>query len=316
VFSSVEQRPGRWGIGVVVVVAVLVGVLLQHSGSVPKNFAVATGFGGYNLSGPVTEISAEIRVPTTSSLDGDASSWVGLQQGYKVPFIQVGVTEQGGNFDQVFWSSSAAGFHPQFIEVVQPGQLIMCAITRDSGGTWSWSVSGVGLKSLSEPFPQFQGASFHEAEWLQEDPAIANSVVDTPYPLFSQQVDFSHLRWNNEVPTLTLADGRTMFPNGGPVEVPSPIVDSSFSFHSPTGRAAVYMALARRFDDGYAPIDFDLKYWADQTQFRRQHDIAAYISLTTSFDTSMTALKWSASTRHSLQQLVALEDRMKGVMRT
>jgi hypothetical protein len=109
-----------------------------------------------------------------------------LQQGDKVPFIRVGVTEQGGKFDQVFWSSSVAGFHPRFIEVVQPGQLIMCAITRGSGGTWSWSVSGAGVKTLSEPFPQFEGASFYEAEWLQEDPTVGNSVVDKPYPLFSQ----------------------------------------------------------------------------------------------------------------------------------
>ena len=118
------------------------------------------------------------------------------------------------------------------------------------------------------------------------------------------------------MPTLTLADGRTMFPNGGPVEVPGPILDSSFSFHSPTGRGAVYTALARRFDDGFALIGFDLRYWSVPTLMRRQHDIAAYISLTTSFDTTMTTLKWSSSTGHALEQLGALEHRMTSDMRT
>jgi hypothetical protein len=91
-----EQRRRRWRVGFIalVVVALTFVLGLAKGNSPPKNFSVNSGFGGYNLQGSVTEISAEIRVGTVSSVSGDASSWVGLQQGHNIPFIQVGVARR------------------------------------------------------------------------------------------------------------------------------------------------------------------------------------------------------------------------------
>ena len=70
------------------------------------------------------------------------------------------------------------------------------------------------------------------------------------------------------------------------------------------------MTLARQFDHSSYPIACDLKYWSDRSSTRRTHDVETYLAITKSFDTSMLSATWSASTRHDLVALVALESRM------
>ena len=249
---------------VVLLVAVVQSVPLPagafaQSSTSPTVVAPETGFGGYTRSGDVTQISAQWRVPTIApdSPPGHAATWIGAQSaGGGYPFIQVGITEDafgtGPPIYEGFWSDTTADFHPEPFGVVAAGDLVAASMVRTAQG---WTVTlddqttGTPVSTL---VPYGVGASFTEAEWIEEDPSPSDvTAQDLPYPQMTP-VTFQDLRVDGTPPQLTLGDGMTLTTSNGIVLVPSPVEDDSFTFAPPTGPAAQYLADAASLDTALA----------------------------------------------------------------
>jgi len=95
------------------------------------------------LGRPVTEISAEWRIPTVvTSRPGEAATWIGAEGIGGLPFIQLGSTEfVVGNHKaayRLFWSDPAQAYNAVDIATLKrPGDLIMFEMIKSTDG---WNV--------------------------------------------------------------------------------------------------------------------------------------------------------------------------------
>jgi hypothetical protein len=263
-------------------------------GTAPVYIAPLTGFAGYHWLGDVQQISAQWRVPaiTASSPVGHASTWIGAQgNGQNSPFIQVGVTEDkfgpGDSVYELFWSDTAASFHPQPLGPVGPGDLLSVSMTRQSGG-WSLAVDD---RTDNTPVTKLVGygvgASFMAAEWIQEDPTDSSeAAVDLPYPQTST-VSFQRVVVNGEPPTLDRDDGQVLIAADGTILVPGPVRQDAFVLGPPTGAAARYLHAAAGLDAAVSAYNVEISSWDSIPMATRLLDVQ---HLSAAFQTNATAL--------------------------
>lgn len=241
------------------------------------SFHPPTGFGGYNWFGTVRQISASWRVPTIepTSADGHASTWIGAQNDdAQPPFIQLGTTEDKFSSSlttyNAFWSDPRKGFHPQLIERVRADDLVSAAMVRQSSG-WVLTFDDVSTRKDKRLTIHYGvGASFDQAEWLQEDPTADTdtAAVDLPYPTMSS-VEFEDLRVDTQAPSLYLSNGATLLANGGAFLVPSAVRHDAFSLRPPSGAAESYLVAASRLDAAVSAFQVDTLHWAGLSKSKR-----------------------------------------------
>jgi hypothetical protein len=241
------------------------------------SFHPPTGFGGYNWFGNVTQVSARWRVPSIASTSaaGHASTWIGAQDDdAQPPFIQLGTTEDKFSptqtFYNAFWSDPHVGFHPQPIERIRGNDLVSAAMVRQPSG---WELTFDDLSSGQDKRLTVHygvGASFNQAEWLQEDPTADTNTaaVDLPYPAMAT-VTFHDLRVDTQVPSLYLINGATLLANGGVFLVPSAVQHDAFSLRPPRGAADSYLVAASKLDAVIAAFQVDTLHWTSLSHAKR-----------------------------------------------
>jgi len=203
-----------------------------------------TGFGGYQWSGGVYQVSSNWRVPTIApdSTPGAAATWIGAQDIASSRFIQVGVFEQcvaASTFVyRAFWSDANVKFIPQWIGDVQASDLVSASLVR-SGRGWTVRLSDPAAKlAFSTAVAYRAGASFSTGEWIQEDPSPSTAASkDVPYPVMSD-VTFQRLEVDGQAPRLSVFNALKLTPTGGGVRVPTSVRNDSFTFSAPTGDGA------------------------------------------------------------------------------
>lgn len=231
--------------------------------NLPAAVAPPTGFGGYAWTGGVaTEIGAQWRVPAVHSAQQEqlSSTWIGVQNRQQ-QFIQLGTYSNAvpdfasGSVRNtpdygVFWSDTTVGFHPVTVaHLDHAGDLIACDLHETSAGvvltvhdlTAGWT------KSLTEGYAP--GASYNDAEWVQEDPADALTPgVDTQYAPTST-VSFAHLSVDGRVPHLSYDTGAsTLTTSDGVYLVPTHVHDNGFSLENARGAQRQYLRDAESDD--------------------------------------------------------------------
>jgi hypothetical protein len=195
-----------------------------------------TGFGGYQWSGSVNQISATWRVPTIvpGSPSGAAATWIGAQASTSDRFIQVGVFEQCSGPSSVsyraFWSDTTLKFIPQWIGYVAATDSMTASLVRTGRG-WTVRLADTAAKlTYTTQIDYGVGSSFTTGEWIQEDPSpSAGAVKDVPYPDMNN-VTFQHLQVNGQAPRPSLFSGLTLSPAGGAVRTPTSVRNDSFTF--------------------------------------------------------------------------------------
>jgi hypothetical protein len=215
--------------------------------------APITGFGGYHVLGPVTELSAEWSVPqiTGGPSVAHAATWIGVQDPHG-GFFQIGTTEDewfGAPIYSGFWSDPDVGFHAQFMLSVTPGDEISVRLTEGTNG-WSGTVEdATSDKTASVPaFVHYgAGSAMQFSEWVQEDPGLADGAGDEPYPE-TTQVTFTDLQVNDEAPAMTLNDATALDSPNGVVLVPSAVQSDSFSMEQGTATQGQYLRDTSGFD--------------------------------------------------------------------
>lgn len=241
---------------------------------VPTVVVPETGFGGYHERVEVREISARWRVPTIAptSSPGFAATWVGAQSdrgGF--PFIQLGVNEEALSAGaghgvalsyQGFWSDTTVGFHPVRILALDPGDLVSASMAQDTAGWRLVLDDRTTGKSAARQVNYGPGASYQEAEWVQEDPTDGRVVAqDLPYPTMGD-VRFSDLTVDGAQPELDLADGQTLTTSGATtILVPSAVTHDGFTLRPPTGAATDYLEAAASLDAAISRFSAELADW-------------------------------------------------------
>jgi hypothetical protein len=276
-----------------------------------------TGFGGYRwMNGPVTQISAQWRVPRIlpTSSQGSASTWIGAQNQDGPPFIQLGTVEN--KFDlfvptySAFWSDPDVGFHPQNFGAVGAGDLVSAELIRMSSG-WRLTFRDITRSTTKSRVVKYGlTGSYDQGEWLQEDPSPSDlSKIDLPYPKTSL-VEFEDLRVDGDVPKLDLADGQVMLANGGAFLVPSRVTDGTFFFGAPSGPQKSYLEAARNVDIAISAFAVDSLRWKTLSTSERE-SIAPTIGQ--AFGKFSTAISTLSLSKTSETDAVGLEQQNRRV---
>jgi hypothetical protein len=271
--------------------------------------APLTGFGGYNLQTTVRQIGARWLVPTISatSTAGVAATWVGAQNLVDSHFIQLGILEicskTGAISYQAFWSDTAENFVPQTLGTVRSNDEVTASMARNKQG---WELDFRDKTSGFSVIKQVvyaAGATFSQAEWLQEDPSPSDIAArDVPYPEMSN-VKFERLRVNGAAPSLKLSDGATLITSNGVLRVPTRVRDDSFTFVQPVGPAAQYLSDAKVLDAEVSSFDADRARWKSISKRSKRDDVHELEGLYLFFATEMTAQGWPESTRKDVLEL-------------
>jgi hypothetical protein len=271
-----------------------------------------TGFAGYHWLGDVHQISAQWRVPAIAAASsvGHGSTWIGAQgEGQNSPFIQVGVTEDkfgpGDAVYELFWSDTAASFHPQPLGPVSPGDLLAVSMTRQDQG---WTVA-VDDQTDNTPVTKLigygTGDSFTTGEWIQEDPtASSEASVDLPYPQTSP-VSFQKVIVNGEPPFLDLTDGQILIAADGIILVPGPFSHDAFALAPPTGEDALYLHDAARLDAALSAYNVEIATWPSLSSATRSLDVR---HLSAAYQTNASELKaqtWPVAARPDVSLLAS-----------
>ncbi|MHB1509129.1 MAG: G1 family glutamic endopeptidase [Acidimicrobiales bacterium] len=216
--------------GVALVSLILVGVGAVKSATPTNRQAHLGSFAGYVKYVPVTQISADWRVPAILPLShGGASTWIGVQGAGKGEFFQVGTTENyeaGKTSYEAFWSDPSRDFHAQIMMAVSAGDEIHAQISEVSG-RWQAFVYDAATSQVGVA-PTASGVfrNLWWAEWIQEDPLLRHGRY-SPYPDIAP-VTLSHLLVNGAAPSCaTLRPQVMVLPHGRRVE-PGPLVGDRF----------------------------------------------------------------------------------------
>ena len=274
-----------------------------------------TGFGGYNWSGNITTLSAELSVPTIAedSQQGAAASWIGVQNDVNNQFVQVGVEENdfggGPNQYQAFWSDLTVGFAPQTFGEVYPGDKISLSMSRTGKG-WELRLVDLSRKLKGKKFVEMaKSVPFTQGEWIQEDPSPSTDTAqDIAYPELSE-VAFRDLKVNGAAPKLNLGDAQVLVASSGTIGVPSSVAGDAFSLSSPTGPALQYLRDEQSLDAALNLFDVQLSSWGTATQ-SKESSVAA--TLSSAFKSDVRALasqQWPPSSRGPIDQLLRSDRR-------
>jgi hypothetical protein len=265
-----------------------------------------TGFGGYHLSGSVTDLSAGWLVPriTGGPSDAHASTWIGVQDS-KSDFIQIGTIEDdwaGMRRYSAFWSDPDVGFHPQSILSVSPGDEVSARLSEGSGG-WSGRIEDV-TKGRTSTVPASihyaKGSAMQLSEWVQEDPSILGGTVDESYPT-TTQVTFTDLRVDNKAPALTPKDATALASPNGVVLVPSVVQGDGFSFEQGTQTQGQYLRDVSGFDSAINRFD-DPRLTGGGTTAANGRALVTAIA---TFDSHLSTQQWPSGSMEGIQRLTA-----------
>lgn len=229
---------------------------------------------------------------------GGASTWIGAQS-LSGKFIQVGVVEncEGKNPVQyeAFWSDTAQGYHPLFIGIVFPYNLVTVSMKQVQSG---WSIKVVDKHtrlSDSQNISFAKGVHFNDGEWIQEDPTSSNvTATDLPYPTMSNPV-FEKMKINGHAPHLVLKNGQVLTSSNGIIRVPTAVRNDSFTFNAPTGAAAQYMNDARGGDAAVSAFDVWYSQWKQLTVEQKKSALRNLVLSYTVFADELANQKWPAS---------------------
>ena len=155
-------------------------------------------FAGYVWAGKVHQVGGVVVVPhiPSSSPPGIGATWIaatGSQPKILTPdFFQIGVNELRNreslgeklrNLEYVFWSSTAKGFHPQFLFGVAPGDRVRLSMTLTADRWKMVATDETTGRSRSVSVRAGRGnVTYTEASWIQEDVAISEAGTQAPYP--------------------------------------------------------------------------------------------------------------------------------------
>jgi hypothetical protein len=151
-------------------------------------------FAGYVRVAPIRSVGATLTVPRiTGQAAGAGATWIAAEadtpSARRAPFIQVGVSEirRSGTPDayDAFWTDTARGFVPVDLFVVHPDDRLTAGLTLTHH---RWIVAIADLRTgrhVRFATREDADASFHTAEWLQEDPFNPTTRRSEPYPQFS-----------------------------------------------------------------------------------------------------------------------------------
>lgn len=221
------------------------------------------GFAGYfKVRAPVTEVAADIKVPSISSVPrgsqfGTASTWIGTEN-QAGSFVQIGVTETGFGATkangtrppifEAFWSDTERDFHPVNIAPVRSDDLVSLEMTLQGSG-WILRArdltSGWGHEIVTD---YAAGQTFNFTSWIQEDPTSGTQpLINLPYPDMSKTV-FSHVELNGATPAMGEDDEQDMDVPAGPTLVPTSYIGGTFRVVAATGFGRQYLSDIASYD--------------------------------------------------------------------
>lgn len=276
----------------------------------PVSVAPETGFGGYFWNGKVTQISAHLLVPRilSNTLVGEAATWIGAQNPFGGPFIQIGILEDVPRSDvtsyEAFWSDTKVKFDPEKLGRVYPGDQIYVSMTRNSRG-WTLKFSDPTISLAIKKVVRYGlGASFDQGEWLQEDPTpTLVAAHDVRYPDVAN-VTFKKLLVDGHAPTLKLQDGQTLSATGGVLRVPSRVRHDSFTFYKPKGAAYRYLVDARIVDFAENRFNAEFVKWRKASRSSKARDVKAFIDAYRSAASKIRVQSWPTKTHPDIAKLV------------
>jgi hypothetical protein len=314
------QKYGPWFFRVALAIAVIAIIVITQLNASHRAAKIAapgaqivvpfTGFGGYNWSGKVTTIGAQWSVPKIASGSdlGGAATWIGVQNSVNNQFVQIGIDENDfGNGPiqyQAFWSDLQVGFSPKPFGEVYPGDAISVSMSRATKG-WSLRFADLTRRLKGTAFVKMPSSvPFTQGEWIQEDPTDStNTSQDIPYPELST-VTFRDLMVNGTTPTLNLNDGQVLVSSGGTINVPTPVVNDSFSLTAPKGDARQYLDDEQRLDASLNQFDLELTSWKT-TSVAMKSTVATSLTKALELDTEdLVSQKWPASSKSAVSQLI------------
>lgn len=275
-------------------------------------------FAGYVWFGRVTSMRASWTVPHVrrGSPAGIGGTWIGAQAATaRSAFIQIGTVERGGwpkhrhralERDFAFWSDGAHHYRAQFIFVVGPGDRVS-AIIRPSAGRWTLTIRDLTSGTIAYiTIPEEAGASFAQAEWVQEDPRSSMDHSPVFYPRLSD-VRFAELEVDARRPSYA-----TLYATWMSLRMvalaPSPLRDGSFYIHragqiSRTG--ARYLGIAAREDVAEEAFTVEMNRWSQTTPIARvTAERTRFAAAMRANIHALSAAKWPTPIAHLVAGLV------------
>ena len=145
---------------------------------------------------------------------------------------------------------------------MRAGDLVSANMSQVSDG---WTLTFKDLtrhRTTTKKVAYGEGATFSQAEWLQEDPAPRDDTpTDLPYPTTSV-VQIDHLRVNHAAPKLPLENAQVLIASNGITLVPSAVEGDAFHLLAPTGMAKTYLEIARSLDGAIAAFGAASTRWS------------------------------------------------------
>jgi len=285
------------------------------------------GFGGYEMPGHVTEISAGWKVPTISatSPNGDASTWVGVDNQSRA-FIQLGTLENKIGFGfgvntstedvyDAFWSDTSLDFHPHSLGRVTAGDQVYAEMVQTARGWVLHFRDPARRLSVVLPTSYGAGAKFTRSEWLQEDPvphALA-PYVDSPYPSMST-VSLGGLTVNQKPPRLTYSNAKALASANGVFLVPTRFAQDMFMMEPADPIEVQYL-------EDVEPINAGSNEFYDAVQgivsgLTAQDAAALWISALSTCATQLLSQPWPTTTRGDVSRLATSTTKVAADLRT
>lgn len=276
--GALSSPKGLFGIlGLLVLVLVI--ALLANGGADGKHSDWSFGaFAGYVWRGRVTSIQASWTVPRVlqGSLPSSiAATWIGAQtEGKHGPFIQIGVNQLELPPSRVahrepryyaFWSDVKHSFHPQFIFVVKPEDVLSASLDL-THGHWVLAIRDHSTSASSRFSTADEAhASFNLAEWTQEDVTSQATKKVAPYPRLTT-VGFRGLAVNSTPPAYGDLYSTWMSANGV-YWAPTPLRGDSFTLRKATVTPAgsQYLSIANSEDLATLTFTHGLSDWTTKT---------------------------------------------------
>jgi hypothetical protein len=246
----------------------------------PRATAYPLGsFAGYAVdTKPIARITGEWRVPvitpkvrTSSRRPGEESTWIGAEdirghQGASSPFVQigtVGVVSKLTTLYLMFWSDTTVGFLPQFLGIVDAGDLVYTSMQVTAAG-WELKLDDITAgRAVSKLVRAEPTSGYTSAQWIQEDPSsgVGPSVGRAPYPPTSL-ASFSDVDVNGAPPLVSFKDQSWLGFRGAIAIRPTPLAGDTFALEQ-----TIVGSAARQYLKDVAPYDDDLGVLGPEAYF-------------------------------------------------
>jgi Peptidase A4 family len=306
-------------VATVVIVGVAVLVAVQGVGS--RAGLQLGSFAGYVWRGRVSSVRASWTVPRLlpGSPHGIAATWIGAEApgvGHHRPFIQIGVNEgrlsivnPGGtayNGYYVFWSDTKQHFHPQYLFRVNAGDDLSASLTFVRN-RWTLAIRDTNSRQSSHfTTSDEDGASFDQAEWIQEDVVDERTHKPYPYPRLGK-IEFHRLEVNSSAPAYVDLYSTWMSLHSGSL-APTPLHKDSFVLHRATLNpiGVRYLDIVDPANAANSKFATQLFGWTAKTPYARIQSASA-VSIT-AIHRNLRALsseRWPASVQGKVDSLIA-----------